>query len=161
MDGSDWGLTIGGNSCNRSPGRPQPGGTNGSAQSPRATRRPCRDLLWRPPYLAGEITEIGEGEFTVTIDGNSQIVVEVSEFTSYLGELESFSDLEIGLEVAVIGHRSGKGTLVARVVATRDDLPLGTQIGGEGTVVGTDSISIETRGYRSRQSCDDALRASE
>jgi hypothetical protein len=94
--------------------------------------------------LAGEITEIGVGEFTVTIEGNSQIVVEVSEDTSYLGALESFSDLEVGMDVAVAGHRSGEGTMVARVVATRDDLPFGTRIGGEVTAVGTDSISIET-----------------
>jgi hypothetical protein len=69
---------------------------------------PGRNLLWGPPHLAGEITEIGEGEFTATIEGNSQIVVEVSEDTSYLGVLESFSDLEIGLEVVVAGHRSGE-----------------------------------------------------
>ena len=105
---------------------------------------PGRGPLWGPPHLAGEITEIGDDQFTVTTANNNEVTIEVSELTSYLGALDSFSDLEVGLDVAVVGHRSGEGSLVARVVATRDDLPFGTRLGGEVTAVGADTLTIET-----------------
>ncbi len=105
---------------------------------------PGRGPLWWPPHLSGEITEIGADQFTLTTASNKEVTVEVDEFTSYLGALDSFADLEVGLDVAVVGHRSGEGTLVARVVATRDDLPFGTRLGGEVTVVGSDTLTIAT-----------------
>ena len=106
---------------------------------------PGRDLLWGPPHLAGEITEIGDAQFTLATANNAEITIEVNGFTSYLGTLDSFGDLEVGLDVAVVGQRSGEGTLVARAVATREDLPLGTRLGGEVTAVGVDTLTIETR----------------
>lgn len=105
---------------------------------------PGCDPLWQAPHLAGEITEIGDEQFTITTANNNEFTIEVSEFTSYIGALSSFADLEIGLDVVVAGHRSGEGTLIARVIATREDLPFGTRLGGEVTAVGGDSLTIET-----------------
>jgi hypothetical protein len=103
-----------------------------------------RGPMWWPPHLAGEVSTIGEDQFTLITTDNNTFTVEVNDLTSYIGGLESFADLEVGLDVAVVGHRSGEGSLVARVVATRDDLPIGIPIGGEVTAVGADSITIET-----------------
>ncbi len=105
---------------------------------------PGRGLLWEPPHLSGEITGVGENQFTLTTEGNITVTVEVSDLTSYLGSLDSFSDLEVGLDVAVAGRRSGEGSVDARVVIARDDLPIGTPLGGEVTAVGGDSLTIET-----------------
>jgi hypothetical protein len=108
---------------------------------------PGHGPLWEPPHLSGEITAVGTDQFTLTTEGNQAVTVEVTEFTSYLGSLDSFADLEIGLDVAVAGRRSDEGTVEARVVVTRDDLPIGTPMGGEVTAVGSDSLTIEnTRG---------------
>lgn len=104
---------------------------------------PGRGPMWEPPHISGEITAIGTDEFTLTTEGNQAIAVNVTEFTSYLGSLDGFADLEVGLDVAVAGRRSGEGTVEARVVVTRDDLPVGTPIGGEVTAVGSDSLTIE------------------
>jgi predicted acyltransferase (DUF342 family) len=103
-----------------------------------------RGPFWGPPHLSGEITAIGEDSFTVTTAENNEVTVEVTEFTSYLGELESFADLDVGMDVAMFGHRSGEGTVTAHVVAMRDDLPLGVPLGGEVTTISADSLTIET-----------------
>lgn len=105
---------------------------------------PGRGPFWGPPHLSGEITAIGEDSFTVTTAENNEVTVEVTEFTSYLGELERFADLDVGMDVAMFGHRSGEGTVTARVVAMREDLPFGVPLGGEVTTVSTDSLTIET-----------------
>jgi hypothetical protein len=102
-----------------------------------------RGPMWEPPHLSGEITDIGTDQFTLTTVNNTEVSVEVNEFTSYLGSLGSFADLEVGLDVAVAGHRSGEGSVEARVVITRDDMPIGTPMGGEVTTVGSDSLTIE------------------
>lgn len=104
---------------------------------------PGRGPMWEPPHLSGEITAVGADQFTLTTEGNQAVAVEVTEFTSYLGSLDSFADLEVGLDVAVAGHRSGDGGVEARVVITRDDLPIGTPMGGEVTAVGSDSLTVE------------------
>jgi hypothetical protein len=104
---------------------------------------PGRGPMWEPPHLSGEITAIGAEQFTLTTVNNTEISVEVNEFTSYSGSLGSFADLEVGLDVAVAGHRSGEGSIEARVVLARDDLPIGTPMGGLVTAVGSDSLTIE------------------
>lgn len=106
---------------------------------------PGRGPLWGRPHLSGEITAIGDEQFTLTTAGNNEVTVEVDESTSYLGSLDGFDDLEVGLDVAVAGQRSDERTVLARAVAARDDLPFGTRLGGEVTAVGTDTLSIETR----------------
>lgn len=99
-----------------------------------------------PPRLIGEITEIGEEQFSLEGPRGTEFTVEVDEYTSYLGTLVSFDDLEVGMSVAVAGHRSGEGSLVARILVAQDDLPLGTRIGGEVTAIsGTTQLAIETR----------------
>lgn len=109
---------------------------------------PGRGSAW-PPHLVGEITAVGDNQFTMEGPRGGDITVEVDEFTSYLGSLEGFADLEVGAEVAVAGHRSGQGdsqgSVVARVVVLRDELPMGTRIGGEVTAKSSTSLTIETR----------------
>ncbi|MEX1247617.1 MAG: DUF5666 domain-containing protein [Anaerolineales bacterium] len=105
---------------------------------------PGRGPGW-PPHLSGEILSVGDDQFTMQGPWGSEVTVEVDEFTSYLGSLESFADLEVGAEVAVAGHRGGEGGLVARVVVLREELPMGTQIGGEVTATSGTTLTIETR----------------
>jgi preprotein translocase subunit YajC len=106
---------------------------------------PGRGPLRGRPHLSGEITAIGDNQFTLTTAGNNEVTVEVDESTSYLGSLDGFDDLEVGLDVAVAGQRSDEGTVLARAIAARDDLPFGTRLGGEVTAVGSDTLTIETR----------------
>ena len=106
---------------------------------------PGRGPLRGRPHLSGEITAIGDNQFTLTTAGNNEVTVEVDESTSYLGSLDGFDDLEVGLDVAVAGQRSDEGTVLARAIAGRDDLPFGTRLGGEVTAVGSDTLTIETR----------------
>lgn len=101
--------------------------------------------LNRPHHILGEIIEIGENEFTIEGRTGAEITVEVTELTSYLGALESFDDLEVGMIIGVAGHRSGEGSLVARAIASENDIPLGTRMGGEVTSVGNSSLTIENR----------------
>lgn len=99
----------------------------------------------RPPHVLGEITELGDNSITMEIRPSLELTVEVTEFTVYLGSLESFDQLEVGMVIAVMGHRSGEGTLEARAIVAEEDLPLGTRIAGEVTAVTSSTIAIETR----------------
>jgi len=105
---------------------------------------PGRGPGFRPPHLTGEITELGDDQFTMTLRIAATITVEVDEQTQYIGSLDSFADLEEGMQVAVAGKRSGEGTLLAKVLMNTADKPLGTRIGGEVTAVGSNSLTIET-----------------
>lgn len=99
----------------------------------------------RPPHVIGEISEIGADSLTLELRLSAELTVEVQEFTSYLGTLESFDDLEVGMVVAVIGQRSGEGSFIARAIVSQEDLPLGTRIMGEVIAVTSSSLTIQTR----------------
>lgn len=106
---------------------------------------PGRGPFWEAPHVGGEITAMGEEQFTLTTEGNLSFSIDVTDLTSYLGSLESFSHLQVGLDVVVAGHRSGEGTFTARVIIARDDMPLGIPFGGEVTAIGSDTLTIQTR----------------
>ena len=72
------------------------------------------------------------------------VSIEVSDTTSYLGSLNSFADLSVGDNIAVIGQRSGEGYVDARVVVLRDDLPMGARLGGEVTATTSSTLTLQT-----------------
>lgn len=101
--------------------------------------------LWHHPRLKGEIISIGADQFTISGPNDKHIVVEVDDLTSYIGSLEDFADLHVGDQVAVEGHRSGEGTLIARVIVLTEDLPLGIPMPGKVTSVTSGKLTIEVR----------------
>jgi hypothetical protein len=121
------------------PGDGDPGNPPGPGSGP------GRGGQW-PPRLMGEITAIGDDQFTIDTLRNDEVVVLVDEATNYLGSLTSLSGLQVGDEVAVGGERSEEeGTILAHVVVLGDDLPLGIQFGGEVTAVTASTITVEGR----------------
>lgn len=105
---------------------------------------PGRGPNW-PPSLVGEITSVGDSEFTMVGPMGGSYSIAVDEATAYLGSLAGFEDLKVGLEVGVVGPRNDDGSLLANVIALREELPFGTRIGGTVTAVSGSQISIETR----------------
>lgn len=105
---------------------------------------PGRGPNW-PPSLIGEITSMGDSEFTLVAANGGSYTIGVDEATAYLGSLAGFEDLEVGLEVGIAGPRNEEGGLLAHVIALREELPFGTRIGGEVTAVSSTRISIQTR----------------
>jgi hypothetical protein len=94
--------------------------------------------------LGGEVIAVGDDQFTLLLRNDVEVTVEVDEDTSYLGDLESFDDIEVGLTVRVAGQRSGDETILARAVASAPYLGQ-TRAHGEVTGVASDSLTIETR----------------
>lgn len=99
----------------------------------------------RPPLLVGEVTAIGEEEFTLLTRNDVEITVLVDDETRYFGDLESFADLEVGLKVGVAGRRQGDQTVLAKGIASADDFPRARRARGEVIDVGALSLTIETR----------------
>jgi hypothetical protein len=96
--------------------------------------------------MMGEITAIGDDQFTIDTLRNDEVVVMVDDATNYLGSLTSLAGLQVGDEVAVGGERGEEeGTVLAHIVVLGDDLPLGVQFGGEVTAVTTSTITVEGR----------------
>lgn len=116
-------------------GPPNPPGPRGG---------PGRGPNW-PPTLVGEITSIGDSQFALVAANGGSYTITVDEATAYLGSLSGFEDLEVGVTVGVVGRRNAEGGLLAHVIALRQELPLGTRIGGTVTAVSSSQISIETR----------------
>jgi hypothetical protein len=116
---------------------PNPGGPRGG---------PGRGPNW-PPHLVGEITALGDNQFTMEGSQGGRYTFEVGELTSYLGSLTGFADLKVGDEVAIAGQRSGarNGNPVAHVVVLSDELPTGIPTGGEVTATTSSSLTLETR----------------
>ncbi len=123
----------------RNPDRP------GNPPGPRGG--PGRGALWQAPHITGEITAIADGQFTMTgREADKELTVLIDEETAYIGTAESLSDLAVGDEVAVAGHRGDeKGTLQARVIVLASDLPLGVPVGGEVTAATSSELTIELR----------------
>jgi len=69
---------------------------------------PGRGPLRGRPHLSGEITAIGDNQFTLTTAGNNEVTVEVDESTSYLGSLDGFDDLE-PFVLDVVGDEACEG----------------------------------------------------
>lgn len=94
--------------------------------------------------LRGEITAVGAEEFTIETINGDEITLAVDAETRYLGDLESFSDLEVGLSVGVTALRDAADTPLAKAVTAGAQLDA-TRSGGEVTEVVSDSLTIETR----------------
>ncbi len=93
----------------------------------------------------GEVLAVGDNEFTLLTRNENEITVQVDADTRYFGDLKSFSDIEVGMTVAVMGLRQGDETAVAIAVGSGDEFPLGQRAGGEVTAVSANSVTIEKR----------------
>ena len=96
------------------------------------------------PKGMGEVTAIGNDQFTIETRNGTEVTVLVDDDTRYFGDLESFNDIEVGMKVAVMGAREGDQTIAAKAVAS-GEFPLGKRAGGEVTAVDNDSLTIENR----------------
>lgn len=116
----------------------------GNPPRPNAGER-SGDRPHRPPHAIGEITSIGDEEFTMLIRSEIEITVLVNEDTKYLGELESFEDLEVDMRIGAAGVRQGEGIFLAKALFAGERLGDLRRAGGEVTDVGSSSLTIETR----------------
>lgn len=98
----------------------------------------------RFPHGIGEVISIGDDQFTAETRNGTEVTVFVDDDTRYFGDLESFNNIEAGMEVAVLGAREGDLTILAKAVGA-GEFPLGQRAGGEVTAVDSDSLSIENR----------------
>jgi len=98
----------------------------------------------RNPKGMGEVTSVGSDQFTIETRNGTEVTVLVDDDTRYFGDLESFNDIEVGLQVAVMGAREGDQTISAKAVGS-GEFPLGKRAGGEVTAVDSDSLTIENR----------------
>ena len=96
------------------------------------------------PKGMGEVMAIGSDQFTVETRNGTEITVLVDDDTRYFGDLESFNDIEVGMQVAAMGKREGDQTIAAKAVGS-GEFPLGKRAGGEVTAVDSDSLTIENR----------------
>jgi hypothetical protein len=99
----------------------------------------------RSPKGKAEVISIGDDQFTAETPNGTEITVLVDADTRYFGDLESFNDIEVGMEVAVMGARQGDQTVLAKVVGAGDEFPLGQRAGGEVIAIDSDSLTIENR----------------
>lgn len=121
--------------------------SEGSGNPPGPRGGPGRGELWQAPHITGQITAIGDGQFTMTgRDEDKELTVLIDEETAYIGTAESLGDLAVGDEVAVAGKRGEEeGTLEARLIMLASDLPLGVPVGGEVTAATSSGLTIELR----------------
>lgn len=94
--------------------------------------------------LRGEITAIGTDEFTLQPLDGDEITIAVDDETRYVGDLSSFTDLEVGMEVGVALPRDGEDQALAKAVVSGAQLDA-ARARGEVTDVNSDSLTIETR----------------
>ena len=99
----------------------------------------------RPLHALGEITAIGDEQFTMLTRSDVEVTVLVDEDTKYFGDLESFGDLEVGLQIGAAGMREGEATFLAKAIFAGDRLEDLRRAGGEVTDVGNSSLTIENR----------------
>ncbi len=98
----------------------------------------------RFPHGLGEVTSVGNDQFTAEKRNGTEIIFLVDDDTRYFGDLESFNDIEVGLKVAVMGSREGDQSITAKAVGA-GEFPLGQRAGGEVTALDSDSLTIESR----------------
>ena len=103
------------------------------------------DSTHRFPHALGEITSIGNDEFTMLTRSDVEVTVLVDEDTRYLGELEDFTDLEVGMTIGAAGLREGEGTFLAKALFAGERLTDFRRAHGEVTDVGNSTLTIETR----------------
>ena len=99
-------------------------------------------IVVRVPTVAGTITEITTGGFTIKQRSGSTKIVTVSGSTDYLiaGSTGAESDLSVGTKVQVEGTASSGDTFAARVVHIVPDVRIGTV-----TATASTTITIKSR----------------
>ncbi|MGD8455159.1 MAG: DUF5666 domain-containing protein [Anaerolineales bacterium] len=97
--------------------------------------------------MSGEVDKINNGQNTFTItklDGES-VTLNVDGNTRWLGALSELKDLEKGMKVGVVAKGQEDGSLLAKIVAARDEDSQGGRAIGQVSVVGTSDLTVETR----------------
>ena len=116
----------------------------GNPPRPNAGDSPS-DRPHRFPRAMGEITSIGDEEFTMLTRSEVEVTVLVDEDTQYFGDLESFEDLEVGIQIGAAGVRQGEGTFLAKALFAGERLGDMRRARGEVSDVGNSTLTIETR----------------
>ena len=99
----------------------------------------------RIPKAIGEVTSIGDDEFTMLTRSDLEITALVDADTSYKDDLEAFEDLEVGMTIGAAGLREGEATFLAKVLFSGERLEDFRRAHGEVSEVGSSSLTIENR----------------
>ncbi len=97
--------------------------------------------------LGGEVDKINNGQntFTITIRDGGSVTIAVDGRTRWMGPLTELKDLEKGMKVGVAAQEQADGTLLARAVTTRSNERELKRAVGKVTMIGTSSLTIQTR----------------
>jgi hypothetical protein len=90
---------------------------------------------------AGEVTAVGDDEFTLKARSGEELTVAVTEETIFLGQVQGLEAMESGMVVAV-GLKEAGGELIAVTLGARARL---IKHAGAVTAVAADAFSIQTR----------------
>jgi len=96
----------------------------------------------------GQITAIGDSQFTVQLKNGGEKVIRVDADTRYVkadGSAGSFADLQVGLWVAVAAKQLGDGSYLAVRVAVRAKPQVDVKVTGRVTAIDTASFTIRAR----------------
>lgn len=98
--------------------------------------------------LLGEVDKINPGQQTfeiITRKGDA-VSLQVDEHTRYIGDLNTFDDLDKGMRVAVLAVEQEDGTFLAKIVGSGErDRPRLQKTGGKITQIGDSGFTILTR----------------
>ena len=98
--------------------------------------------------LLGEVEKINPGQktFEVITRKGDPVSLQVNEQTRYIGDLNTFDDLEKGQMVAVLAVEQEDGTYLAKLVgAGEKDRPRLQKTGGKIIQIGESGFTIQTR----------------
>ena len=70
----------------------------------------------------GEVTSLGDNSFSLHTLRGEDVTIAVDSNTAYVGEVHSFSDLQVGMKAGVGAQKLEDGSLLAIAVAVRPDL---------------------------------------
>jgi hypothetical protein len=97
--------------------------------------------------LAGEVDKINNGQdtFTIITRGGESVTLNVDDNTRWKGALSELKDLEKGMKVGVVARKLEDGSLLAKVVGTRNEDRQGGRAVGTVVAVGASDLTVDTR----------------
>jgi hypothetical protein len=97
--------------------------------------------------MAGEVEKINNGQntFTITKLNGESVTLSVDGKTRWLGALSELKDLEKGMKVGVVAQEQDDGSLLAKIVAARNEDNQRKRAIGKVSAVGTNELAVETR----------------
>lgn len=99
--------------------------------------------------LRGTISDVdvGSNTFGLETESGENLRISVNEETRYLGRVESFDDLEAGMQAVVVAKEGEDGSLLALAVAAGGgERPEGKRFAGKVESVGDNSFTIAAAG---------------